>query len=212
MEILFILSTVFCSLFFIAAVIFFILWFVAKSRDKVLLRCQRCSAPLDLNAQFCPRCGAKIVPGNTPKSKKGRPFLILAIVFLVCAVLSIFGIVIGASNSETTTSSAVVGAVNLDSDVTSSGWDISFDRVGSGYIKKNSHIDADSSKKLHIMSRVESGLVSVYASQGDQVLEYAIPDGSDEGTLDLSTFNEGKISIKVTFENAHDGNVLIWLE
>jgi hypothetical protein len=202
-------SIILCCIFSLTALIFLIMWLVSIAHGGLQKTCPNCSALVPSSAIYCTHC-AKAIPQNSVPRGGHKSFLVIFGVCLAAVGLSIAGIVYGAVSSGFGDSQYSTMSLNLKSTRTSSGWDISFDSVKSGWLKKNIHINNGTPKTLHVQSHLKSGTMLLEALQNGEKSSLDLSGTSENSTINLSKFKGGKVTLKVTIDRASSGGVTIW--
>ena len=204
-------SIVFCCIFAVAAFVFFIMWIASVAHGGLQKACPNCSALVPSSASYCTHCG-KPVTRKSITSGGRKSFLVIFGVCFIAMGISIAGIMYGAVSSDIGDSTYSNLSVNLKSNSTSSGWNISFDSVKSGWLKKNIHIDSANPKTLYVQSHLKSGSMRIEVSQNGERTGLDLSGTNENSTIDLSKFTSGKVALTVTVDNATGGGVTVWWE
>jgi DNA-directed RNA polymerase subunit RPC12/RpoP len=208
---LFVLCIVFCCLFSVAAIIFFIIWIVSFFRSRLQKQCAECGAQVQSWVVFCPHCRKKILTRHPPL-KRSKLFLTLSVVSLILMILSIVGIAFSANNLGMGTSVVTQNATNFNQSSTSSSWTITFERVTGGVMSKNILIKDSKHETLHIKYRIGSGSARVDLKEGEERNDINLSGSSDDASIDLSGYNNGSAKLSLEIRNASDANIYIWWE
>jgi hypothetical protein len=203
-------SIVACCVFGVAAFVFFILWILSFLRGGLQKKCPKCAALVPRAALYCNHCGNPVPAENSPRGGR-KSFFTVFLVSIIAVAISVAGIVYGAVSTGIGVSECVTVAFNLDQQSTSNGWNITFDTVKSGWLEKNIVIKNSSPKALHFQSHLKSGDMRLEVSQGDEKSSVELTD-ANISSVDLSKFDNGRVAIKVVFDNANSGGVSFWWE
>lgn len=207
---LLVISIVLCCVFAVAAFVFLFLWLISLFRGGLQKSCPSCGALVPLSSLYCTHCG-KELPHQT-RRRGSRSFLILFAVSLVLTGLSVGGIVYSAVSSGIGASEFTEFSLNLNQHSTSSGWNITFDEVRGGRLKKNILITNGKPTQLHVQSHVSSGTMQVTVTQGTISKGLDLSGTAEDSTVDLSGFEDGRATITVTIDNAKNGSITMWWE
>lgn len=164
--------------------------------------CQRCGASTNMQGTFCSVCGEEIIVKNqSTKANKGLLFtciacIVLAFISLGFCLYSTFGAdgftferQYGAYNFGANGSSKNVSQKSSDNT-----WELSFDEASGGYVFEKTYTSAIEPLSLSVDIQC-NGFVQLIVTQNDVSINETVGDGNY--IFDMTSFNSGKISIKI---------------
>ncbi|MCL2351860.1 MAG: hypothetical protein FWC55_04930 [Firmicutes bacterium] len=98
-------------------------------------------------------------------------------------------------------------ATNAAWDLQSDSWTITADSVN-GHATRNVTLSSDSLVAMHAKTANSSGRISLVATQGSTERTFDINGDFDEN-IDMSDFSQGKVSLRLEFEDAKDVDVFL---
>lgn len=206
-----VVSIVICCIFFIASVACFIILIKLLLRGGLQKPCPDCGSMIHTNARYCAHCGKEFLSSSV--SHKG--FKKIVAIFITCLIItavSFTGIIVSEVQSGIFVTEVTQVAINFNQNSTDSGWNITFDEVRGGWLKKTINIKDGAPKQFHVQSHDKSGSIKLDVEQGNIKKEIVIPSGGKDSEVDLTGFKDGKASITVTISKATDGSINMWWE
>lgn len=207
--IIFVLSIILCCLFAVSAFFSIILWLLTMLREGLQRVCPFCSSKMPATSKYCKHCGHEM-PNLSSNPRSNRTFFMIFVVSIILMGISIAGIIYGAiSIAHNGAYISVRNALDLQQNSTSTGWNISFEKVGSGHMSKDIWIKNRKPSVINIQSHIKSGIARIDITQGGISTNFNI-DGSQNLIANLSKYEDGKVTIKISMENAQDGAISFW--
>lgn len=189
--------------------------YLTVGRNQASGLCPGCSAAVQADALFCPRCGAAVggeggeAPSARPLPRVGKGWLIaffvcVALMLLYVSCFSMFGVYRHNPNFGGFSSHISIGSVERSVE---RRWSLSFHSFTGRKENGALNYDGTAPASVHVKSSLAGGKLELVLTQGDTRVVADLSGPQVESDIGLGDFAPGRIRMTLTGENARGGDV-----
>lgn len=175
---------------------------VGRKEEKIF--CYNCKTIGLKRSKYCHNCGVEFERETKPKIEKTNRFLIAFIISVVIFVVSTVGFALSLVFDENL---PIWNGVSIGKVENNFGkkWDVSFKTSGE-ILQETINLNLLDSKMLYFTGNCEEGTMTFHIVKNDTILTYDVSAQTEQLSVDLSEFGDGKITLMLYNDNAKNAS------